>query len=216
MGPIRLALMSDFHGHLPKVAACDGVVIAGDIVPPLRLKEQVDWFWTEFVPWTNELPTGWVVYTWGNHDWIGYHELVNPAMLPQHVTQLVDEGCVRSGIRIYGTPWQPTFYDWAYNLDESELAEKWELIPDNTDLLLLHGPPHRYGDRVGREHVGSPSLTKRISTIRPSLVVCGHIHCARGRYTIPHATGESTEVYNVALVDEAYRPTNEVVYYEWS
>ncbi len=46
------------------------------------------------------------------------------------------------GIKIWGSPWQPWFYDWGFNLERGEKClEKWNLIPKDTDILLTHGPP---------------------------------------------------------------------------
>jgi Icc-related predicted phosphoesterase len=85
------------------------------------------------------------------------------------------------------------------------LSKKWDLIPEGIDILLLHGPPHGYGDFSPYDHVhtGSPSLLTRIEQIRPKLVVAGHIHNGRGVYHIP----DRTVFVNVAYVDEQYRPT---------
>lgn len=103
---------------------------------------------------------------------------------------------------------QPRFHDWAFNLDEHELAKKWADIPDDTDILILHGPPHGIGDLARDErgmpvHVGSPSLAKRIEEIRTRLVVFGHIHAGYGVYK----SGRTTYV-NASHCDERYRPVN--------
>ena len=46
------------------------------------------------------------------------------------------------GVKVYGSPWQPWFGGWAFNLERGpDIAAKWALIPDDTDVLLTHGPP---------------------------------------------------------------------------
>jgi hypothetical protein len=50
-------------------------------------------------------------------------------------------------VRIWGSPWQPAFYDWAFNLDRGDhIAQYWQRIPAGTDILVTHGPPIGHGD----------------------------------------------------------------------
>jgi Icc-related predicted phosphoesterase len=113
-------------------------------------------------------------------------------------------------MKIWGTPWQPWCFDWAFNLRESELKTKWDLIPNDTDILVVHGPPFGYGDGVPRrdgiENTGSPSLLARIQKIAPKLVVFGHIHEGRGEWR-----GGESVLANVTLVNADY----EQVYQPW-
>ena len=39
-------------------------------------------------------------------------------------------------VRIYGSPWQPEFFNWAFNLPRhgEEMKAKWDAIPDNTNI----------------------------------------------------------------------------------
>ena len=40
-------------------------------------------------------------------------------------------------ISIIGTPWQPEFGNWAFNLERGEQClQKWDQIPENTDVLV--------------------------------------------------------------------------------
>lgn len=213
MEEIRIVAISDLHGQLPeRLPAADLLLIAGDICP-CNYKDTVmgqrSWLMNQFSVWLDKQPVKHVVATWGNHDWIGESTYFVPR-LGWHM--LVDRGVELLGLKIYGTPHQPRFGNWAFNLDEPQLAEKWAAIPDDTDILVLHGPPHGYGDlappingvRSQMEHVGSPSLTKRIAEIKPRLVVYGHIHSGYGIYSM----GETTLV-NVSLLDEQYRMVNQ-------
>jgi Icc-related predicted phosphoesterase len=114
------------------------------------------------------------------------------------------------GLKIYGAPWQPRFYDWAFNLNRGvELAEKWRLIPDDIDVLITHGPPHGILDEVpgkfGYENVGCEELRRRIEEIsingKLKLHVFGHIHCGYGR-----AERFGVKFVNAAGCDETYEP----------
>lgn len=81
----------------------------------------------------------------------------------------------------------------------------------------MHGPPCLYGDKVFyicdgqgyEEHVGSPSLLRKIKEIKPKIVVCGHVHCGYGIYQ----AGETT-IINCSLVNERYKPVNHPVVWE--
>ncbi|KAF9237617.1 Metallo-dependent phosphatase-like protein [Melanogaster broomeanus] len=92
---------------------------------------------------------------------------------------------VREGGRewtVYGSPWQPWFYDWAFNYTEDEAQDIVSRIPE-VDILLTHGPPHNLLDcAIGDKHVGCPALLSHLSRMqKPPLLHCfGHIHEARG------------------------------------
>jgi hypothetical protein len=127
---------------------------------------------------------------------------------------LQDGATTCQGLKIYGTPWQPRFFDWAFNLDEPDLERIWAVIPDDTDVLVTHGPPYGHGDFAprpgGGEHVGSPSLAKRVAELkRLKLMVYGHIHEGRGLYRLGDAV-----LANVSLLDGQYRPVHEPMVFE--
>lgn len=200
MESISIVATSDLHGFLPEIPLCDLLLIGGDICPDGHEKEQSDWLGTTFRRWLRTVKAKEIVAVAGNHDWVFQNR---PELVPTlRWHYLLDSGITLFGYKIWGSPWQPVFFDWAFNLKEPELDEKWKLIPEDTNILLLHGPPYRYGDRNAQgEHTGSPSLTKRIQEIQPQLVVCGHIHEARGDYHI-----NQTHVLNVSQLDLRYQP----------
>jgi Icc-related predicted phosphoesterase len=100
-------------------------------------------------------------------------------------TYLIDDMVTVEGLNIYGSPWQPTFFDWAFNLDRgAPLKEKWDLIPSTgVDILVTHGPPMGILDKVyDGERVGCEELAKAVKErIKPRLHVFGHIHEEAGR-----------------------------------
>jgi len=220
---MKIVCTSDLHGFLPNtMPEGDMLLVGGDICPAINhsVSFQKRWLEVDFKRWLKSLSFKHVVVCWGNHDFIGERkdmvsELKNS--LPCHI--LTDEALEIEGLNIYGTPWQPRFFDWAFNLDEPELEEKWKAIPSNTDILLLHGPPYGFGDlarpiagmRDESEHTGSPSLTKKIEEVKPKLVVYGHIHSGYGQYSIPNCP---SILANVAFVNEQYLPTNSPMTFE--
>ena len=118
-------------------------------------------------------------------------------------------------VRIYGSPWQPEFYSWAFNLPKNgiELAGKWEAIPDNTDILITHGPAFGTLDTVaGRpwDNLGCELLAQRINQIRPKIHICGHIHSGRG-----YEFKNGIHFFNAAVLDEQYEYTQKPMTFDW-
>jgi predicted phosphohydrolase len=202
---MHIVALSDLHGNLPPLPACDLLLLAGDLCP-LRdhsLHRQAQWLDAEFRAWLQSAPARKIVGVAGNHDWIFQKA---PRLVPPDLpwTYLQDGGLLWEGLRLYGSPWQPWFFDWAFNAGPDELRRKWQAIPDDTDVLLLHCPPRGYGDRtVGGNHAGCPHLLERIEELRPRLAVFGHIHEGRGQWTLGPTT-----LANVSIVDEAYEPVH--------
>ncbi|MCU0866457.1 MAG: metallophosphoesterase, partial [Planctomycetes bacterium] len=97
-------------------------------------------------------------------------------------TYLEDSEVTVDGVRIWGSPWQPWFYDWAFNLERGPaIAAKWDRIPAGIDVLVTHGPPAGILDRTDQgDAVGCADLLAAVRRVRPKLHVFGHIHEAYG------------------------------------
>lgn len=224
---MRIICTSDLHGQLfppenLKDSGADVMVIAGDICP-LRnhsTQFQESWLSTNFSKWAREaqniIPN--IIFIAGNHDF--FFEKCNTKNWVTYFTgnnihYLQDSGVTIDGIKFWGTPWQRRFYDWAFNLDEEDLASKWALIPEETDVIICHGPAYGYGDKVPKygnprseqakddEHVGSKAMLSRIQEVGAKLYVCGHIHKGYGI-----ANYGKTKMVNASFVNEKYIPTN--------
>ena len=123
---------------------------------------------------------------------------------------------LEENVRIYGSPWQPWFYDWAFNLPRNgdKLKSKWNAIPTNTDILVTHGPAWGILDVPGGTNirVGCELLTEHINTVvRPKIHVCGHIHGSYGY----HFDGQ-THYFNASLLNERYQYTNIPFTFDWN
>lgn len=215
---LTAALRKEFRRH-------DVAIIAGDVVPATStfhvtakdgLLKQVRWIHDTFIPWLYTIPARHIVMTWGNHDWFADQRggsLVHPEWYPDHCHVLVNDGVTLNGVHYYGVPQTPRFFDWAFNEEDTreELGRRWEAVDAHTDILVTHGPPHGTVDRVGSRRCGSTTqfqwLWRNDGTPRPRAVFCGHIHASGG--TSVEQNG--IVVYNVALINEQYRPVRDPV-----
>ena len=209
---MKIVAMSDMHGQLPaRVPACDLLLLGGDMTPieDHSIGFQASWLDREFRAWLLAQPARKIVGIAGNHDFIFEQA---PNLVPRDLpwTYLLDSGIEWEGLKIWGTPWQPIFFDWAFNGDPERLRRQWSLIPNDTGILLVHGPPLGFGDGVPERgwvrRCGCPHLLERIQQIGPKLVVFGHIHEGRGEWTL----GPS-RLANVTILDAGYR----AVYEPW-
>src|SRR5947209_8205178 len=134
--PMRIICISDTHlahqeGQL-KIPDGDLLIHAGDGTFEGSLAEMSD-----FLKWLSQLPHRRKVLIAGNHDWLFQK---NPALarslVPASITYLEDSRAEIEGLSIYGSPWQPEFLKWAFNLPRgARLREKWRRIPSDIDIL---------------------------------------------------------------------------------
>jgi Icc-related predicted phosphoesterase len=133
---------------------------------------------------------------------------IAPEYKEKGVHYLFDSGVEIDGVNFWGSPWQPEFFNWAFNLPRGEkLAEKWALIPGNTDILITHGPAHGMLDWVPNgQRVGCEDLFQRIMDIQPKIHVCGHIHCSYGQKSF-----HGVEFINASVLGERYTHENKPI-----
>ncbi len=207
---MKIVCLSDTHNCNDQITVPDGDVLihAGDATVRGTESEVED-----FLAWFSSLPHKHKVFVAGNHDWLfeTNNRFARLLTANHNIKYLEDSFTDIEGLKIYGSPFQPRFFDWAFNLNRgAELAEKWKLIPDDIDILITHGPPNGILDEVPRkywiENTGCEELRKRVEEIavqrKLKLHVFGHIHCGYGQ----------TEKFGVKFVnasncDESYEPT---------
>ncbi len=206
---MKLVCISDTHGDHRKQPLPNGDVLihAGDITGHGTEQETIDFFqWLGSRPFEHKLCIA------GNHD--SFME-ENPAVGAQiaednGVTLLNDSGCTINGVSFWGSPITPRFLHWNFMRDPGAPIEAhWNLIPDNTDVLITHGPPIEIMDIVERDdgvrvHTGCPSLLQRINAIKPKYHIFGHIHEGYGRVDI-----DGVAYCNVSSMDKGYVIAND-------
>jgi Icc-related predicted phosphoesterase len=164
----------------------DTIVHAGD-VSGRGYKGEI----TDFLKWYDKLNFKNKILIAGNHDF--FFEEGKPediaAMLAEYpnITYLNDSGIEIDGVKFWGSPVQPWFYNWAFNRKGTDICKHWDMIPNDTHVLLTHGPVKGYLDMTQRgESVGCPYLLEKISQMTNlKLHVAGHIHEAYGRMDFP-------------------------------
>ncbi len=176
---MRIVCVSDTHSWHDRTVVPEGDILVhgGDITRKGSLEDVA-----KFDRWLSTLPHRHKVVICGNHDFCFQTEPEVARTCITNAHYLEDAGCEIEGLRFYGSPWQPWFGGWAFNLEtRDELAATWAKIPLDTDVLLTHGPPAGILDLTHRgEHVGCHDLLARVFEVKPRLHVFGHIHEAVG------------------------------------
>jgi Icc-related predicted phosphoesterase len=177
---MRIVAVADTHGYEDELEAIpegDLFIHAGDLLLRGSLDEL-----QRAVSWLRRLPHRHKVVIAGNHDWCFARDpSVARQTLGDVATYLEDAATTIEGVRLWGSPWQPEFFGWAFNLPRGPaLRERWERIPEDLGILITHGPPRGIGDLVGGEHAGCDDLLAAVRRARPALHLFGHIHEAGG------------------------------------
>ncbi|MBL4739461.1 MAG: metallophosphatase domain-containing protein [Sneathiella sp.] len=202
---MKIVMISDTHGmhDLLNMPSGDVLIHAGDFSPRGTLQDVSD-----FNEWLGEQDYQHKIVIAGNHEVCLEQHPEEAEKLITHAIYLKDSSVVIDGLKFYGSPWQPWFFNWAFNLQRGdEIKEKWDLIDDDTDVLITHGPPHGYLDKtLEGEHVGCEELIKAVHRIKPKLHICGHIH---GGYGVDQMG--PTLLVNASTCNEHYDPINEPI-----
>lgn len=208
---MKIVAISDTHGLHTQLTLPDGDILlhTGDVSSQGKEFEIV-----LFLNWFAAQPHKHKVFIAGNHDF--FFERASKWLLQQHipdnVTYLNDSSITIEGIKIWGSPVQPWFYDWAFNRKRgADIKKHWDLIPDDTDILMTHGPAFGIHDKTTRgEKVGCVDLRETIDRIQPKLFVCGHIHEAYGVLD----NGKTTFI-NASVVNHKYEVVNKATVFDW-
>lgn len=211
---MRLVLISDTHLTRPQLPDGDVLVHAGDLTIGGSLPELKD-----ATDWLNKQPHKHKVAIAGNHDFVcqGFYaegrEDILQADFFRDVKYLRDSETMIEGVKFYGSPWTPEFFDWAFNLPRGlALKEVWDKIPTDTDVLITHGPPAYYRDSVKpskkykRAHAGCDDLLDAIERIQPRLHIFGHIHSGHGIMQ-----NGNTTLVNAAVTNNANQLVSEPI-----
>ncbi|XP_065359452.1 UPF0046 protein C25E10.12 [Calliphora vicina] len=127
-------------------------------------------------------------------------------------TYIEDELIEIWGIRIFGSPWQPEFCKWAFNVPRGlPCLDKWNKIPSDIDILVTHTPPVGHGDLCcSGVRAGCVELLTTIQKrVKPKYHVFGHVHEGYG------ITSDGRVIYvNASTCDINYLPNNPPIVFD--
>lgn len=217
---MRIVALSDTHAEHRSVTVPDGdvLVFAGDLMTCGRKMAEV----MSFAEWFCKQPHKHKILVAGNHDRLFENRLPLCLVHFHGVTYLQDSGVTIDGVKFWGSPWQPWFHDWAFNVHRGEAIKKyWDKISEDTNVLITHGPPYGILDQLystqvkstwghdlfiaPSEHLGCEELQNAVARVKPKAHIFGHIHGSYGTDKILE-----TQFYNVAICDEQYQAVNSV------
>ncbi len=152
----------------------------------------------------------------GKPDWLV--ELLNN--LPDSVYYLENSSVKLEGINIWGSPYSPSFgYGWAFNKDRgNDIAQCWNDIPIDTDIVITHTPIYGYNDRAANtnQNVGCADLYHRLKEVNPHLHFCGHIHEAYGHKTMGLTEWYDLQTFNGCSCNLRYEAENDPISFNYN
>jgi Icc-related predicted phosphoesterase len=208
----KLVVISDTHTRHQEIVLPDGDILihCGDMTNVGSITDFMKigvWFGSMLHRYKH------IICIAGNHDFgLQRHRevILQTAFTHPNIHYLEDSEIELEGIKFWGSPWTPTFYDWAFMKDDEDLKEVWDQIPEDTNVLITHGPPHGILDmNEAGEHCGSKTLRARMEQdhILEYLKVhlFGHIH---------EGYGHKGRCYNCSSLNRQYKYANPPVVIE--
>lgn len=209
---MKIGAFSDTH-TLHKglqIEHCDVLICAGDIMNSGYVMSDI----IKFLDWFSEQPSEHKIFIAGNHDRLIENESLHITQRIRkeylNITYLENSEVIIDGIKFYGSPITPTFYNWAFMADRGkEIRKYWDLIPLDTDVLITHGPPFDILDNsMMKIRCGCEELRKSVMRIKPKIHLFGHIHEGRGQLR-----EDDILFANVTVLNENYRLVYPVMYF---
>ena len=171
-----------YHGLLKVPEGIDMVIHSGDATNP-RDPYASEQEMLNFISWFGSLPIKHKVFVAGNHDLCIERNLITKIdFMKNGIVYLENDYVEVEGIKIWGSPFTPSFgQGWAFNKKRSALHDIWKEIPDDVDIVVVHGPPKGILDLAYHqlnciEFCGDEALRKRMYLLNPKLCLFGHIH----------------------------------------
>ncbi len=200
--------ISDLHGYRPKLEGGDLLIVAGDLTARDMPLEH-----GRYCQWQYDLPYEKIIFIAGNHD--GHIQkrpdlYIDGCDSMSKIIYLQDSEITYKGMKIWGSPWTPTFYNWHFMKDRGrEIERMWNMIPDDTEILITHGPPFGIQDQVkdGEPCLGCEELKLALNRLKKlKLHVFGHIHGGYGKMVANGVT-----FVNASIMTEDYKPLNKPI-----
>lgn len=213
---MRICFISDTHGYeeAVKVPDCDILVHCGD-----NTNYGEPWEFQKFITWFGNQKPKHKIFINGNHEVMVWKQGQAKDMVRRHnamymtnLHYLEEEAVEVEGLKFWGTPYTPEFFDWAYMYNREDGARRYMGVPNDVDVLITHGPPAGVLDNVqpfgryDRVHAGCDYLMEKVKEIKPKVHAFGHIHHTYGwkKFKAPF----QTLFVNAATCNARYIPVN--------
>lgn len=178
--------ISDTHGMANEIPesrfeGVDVVIHSGDCsnyMNPVMNSVEV----AKFIEWYKNVPVKHKIYVAGNHDTSIERRLITPADFAEAgIIYLENSATTINGIKFWGSPYTPRFREWAFMKSRETINRVWDTIPEDTDILIIHGPPKGVRDLAydgdhQLEFCGDGALLKAVRKLQPKFMCFGHIH----------------------------------------
>lgn len=196
---MKIVIMSDTHCRWTGIVVppCDVLIHCGD----LTMSGSVDEI-AAVNTWLGKQPATHKLIIAGNHDRLFENNPEAAKKLLPNATYLKDSFVTINGLKFYGSPYTPTFFQWSFMRDRgAPIREKWDLIPEDTDVLITHGAPFGILDysQYGAMRAGCEDLLEVVQRIKPKIHCFGHLHAG---YGVEEHDG--TVFVNAALLNDRY------------
>ena len=171
-----------FHKQLQVPEGIDLVIHTGDC------SNYMDPFTNElevrgFIDWYEQIPIPNKIFVPGNHDTSIERNLVKASdFITRGIHLLNHDWMDVNGIKIFGSPYTPTYGQWAFMKSRETINRVWEQIPEGMDIVAVHGPCKgmldcSYDRQNVLEYCGDSALRKHILyRVKPKYFLSGHIH----------------------------------------
>lgn len=205
---MKVVFISDTHSQHEKLDMPEGdlLIHSGDFTTLGKVNEIVG-----FNDWLGKQPLKHKIIIAGNHDLLFESNNSLARSLITNAIYLENSEVNIEGLKIYGTPVSPRFYNWAFNKERgSEINRYWDMIPNNVDILITHSPPYKILDKSFKgEYCGCEGLLEKIKLVKPKIHCFGHIHESYGILE-----QDNIKFINSSSLDSKYQPTNKPIVLE--
>lgn len=171
-----------FHNQLVIPEGIDLVIHTGDAsnyLDPYSNEPEV----RKFIDWYEQISIPNKIFIPGNHDTSIERGLVRASdFISRGIHILNHDWMDVNGIKIFGSPYTPTFGQWAFMKSRETINRVWEQIPEGMDIIAVHGPCKGILDLSrDRQNVlefcGDGALRKHVlNRVKPKYFLSGHIH----------------------------------------
>lgn len=208
MKNLKIFCIGCTHGYHDQIVIPDGTDImihtgdATNVKSPIMNVDEME----NFLKWYSLVDVKYKIFIAGNHDGSIQAKLISKKYIESFgIIYLEDESIEIEGLNIYGTPWTPRFFDWHFMKDRSKMERVWDAVPNNTDILVTHGPAKGFLDcsynRKGElEFCGCSNMATQIKRekLSPMLIVHSHIHDCKDIINFGIRSFNKTTIANVS------------------